>query len=88
VNREQNSESTPAEPPNGASERRKTSGKFRAKLPFFRMMLWVLVYATSALFLISLILLHGFRVQTRITGGALIACLALIVATYVLQWRD
>ena len=49
--------------PNG-SERRESAGKFRAMLPFFRMILWVLVYATAALFLISLILLGGFRFQT------------------------
>ncbi len=52
------------------------------------MMLWVLVYSTSALFLISLILLRGFRFQTKIIGGALLACIALVVLTYALQWRD
>jgi hypothetical protein len=96
VNREQKSEATPSvpprgaanSPPNGASARRKPAGNFRAKLPFFRMMLWVLVYAAAALFLISLILLGGFRPQTKIIGGVLLACMALVVATYVLQWRD
>jgi hypothetical protein len=38
--------------------------------------------------LISLILLGGFRSQTKIIGGVLLACMALVVATYVLQWRD
>jgi hypothetical protein len=96
VNREEKSETSPAVPPNratklppnGESNGRKSTADFRAKLPFFRMMLWVLVYATAALFLISLILLGGFRLQTKIIGGALLACVALVVGTYVLQWRD
>ena len=96
MNREQKSEAAPASPPDGlakpqpggASERRQPSGSFRAKLPFFRMILWVLVYATAALFLISLILLGGLRFQTKLIGGVLFACLALVAVTYVLQWRD
>lgn len=96
MNREEKSEPTPARPPNepsksqagGASERRQPAGSFRAKLPFFRMILWVFVYATAALFLISLILLGGFRFQTKIIGGVLFACLALVVVTYVWEWRD
>lgn len=96
MNRERKSEAAPASSPNGPaksqpggdSERRKPAGSFRAKLPFFRMVLWVLVYATAALFLISLILLGGFRFQTKLIGGVLFACLALVVVTYVLQWRD
>jgi hypothetical protein len=96
VNREEKSETAPAPPlnrapksaPDGASEGRKPASKFRAKIPFFRMMLWVLVYATAALFLISLILLGGFRFQTKVIGGALLTCVVLVIATYVLQWRD
>lgn len=95
MNREEKSEAAPAWAPNepaksqagGASERRQPAGSFRAKLPFFRMLLWVLVYATAALFLISLILLRGFRFQTKLIGGVLFACLALVVVTYVLEWR-
>jgi hypothetical protein len=95
VNREGKAEVTPAvpsnratkSPPNGASNGG-SHGPLRSKLPFLRMMLWVFVYATAALFLISLILLGGFRFQTKVVGGALLACLALVVATYVLQWRD
>ena len=90
MNRKEKSEAIAAvnSAPNGASERRNPAGNFRAKLPFFRMMLWVLVYATAGLFLISLILLRGFRFQTKIIGGALLACLVLVALTYALQWRN
>lgn len=96
MNREAKSETTPAEPPNhgtnpppsGAPERRKLAGNFRAKLRFFRTMLWVLIYALAVLFFFALILLGGFRLQTKVIGGALLACVALVIATYVLQWRD
>jgi hypothetical protein len=93
VSREQQTKSTPAAPKraenapqNGASDRHKQPGKFRAKLSFFRLILWILVYATSALFLMSLILLR-FRMETIIIGGALLACISLVVATYAIEWR-
>jgi hypothetical protein len=70
----------------GAGNHRSPRGTLRSKLPFFRMMLWVLVYVISALFLISLLLLQ-FRLQTKIIGGALLAVLALVFVTYALQWR-
>jgi hypothetical protein len=95
VNREEKSETTPAPPPNHAtnsppngSERRKPAGSFHAKLPFFRTMLWVLIYALVVVFFFSLILLGGFRFQTKVIGGALLACIALVILTYVLHWRD
>lgn len=58
-----------------------------SKLPFFRMILWIAVYCAAALFLMSLILLGVHRVQTQVIGGALFATVALVVATYVLEWR-
>jgi hypothetical protein len=70
---------------NSASPDRNPS-RLIAKLPFIRTMLWVLVYATTALFLMSLILLGGWRLQSKIIGGALAVVLALIAATYAFQW--
>jgi hypothetical protein len=61
-------------------------GRFIAKLRFFRTMLWVMVYALSALFLMSVILLDGLRLQSKIIGGALVLALVLIAVTYGLQW--
>jgi len=60
--------------------------RFVAKLRFFRAMLWVLVYACAGLFLMSLIILGGLRMQSKIIGGALLLVLGLIAATYGLQW--
>jgi hypothetical protein len=71
----------------GATDDGDVRGKLRAKLPFFRAMLWVLVYSTAGLFLISLILLHGLRPQTKIIGGAMLLALALIAVSYGLQWH-
>lgn len=96
MNREEKSETIPAvppngvtdSPPNGGSERRKPASNFHAKLRFFRTMLCVLAYALAVLFAFSLILLGGFRFQTKIIGGALLACVALVIATYVLQWHE
>lgn len=51
-------------------------------------MLWVLTYALAVLFFFALILLGGFHWQTKVIGGALVACVALVIVTYVLQWRD
>jgi hypothetical protein len=68
-------------------DHRRPRGTLRSKLPFFRMMLWVLVYVSSALFLISLLLLQ-LMLQTKIIGGALLAVTALLLVTYVLQWRE
>lgn len=68
-----------------AAERRKDS-RFFAKLRFFRAILWVLVYATAGLFLMSVILLDGLRLQSKVIGAALLLVLLLIAATYGLQW--
>jgi hypothetical protein len=60
--------------------------RFVARLRFLRAMLWVLVYACAGIFLMSLIILGGLRLQSKIIGGALLLVLALIAATYGLQW--
>ncbi|HVB86593.1 MAG TPA: hypothetical protein VNK23_08015 [Candidatus Dormibacteraeota bacterium] len=60
--------------------------RFVARLRFFRAMLWVLVYAFAGIFLMSLIILGGLRLPAKIIGGALLLVLALIAATYGLQW--
>jgi hypothetical protein len=79
-----------AGPPGGEQERMRRNGERRgllgAKLRFFRAMLWVVVYATGALFLMSMILLGGLRWQSKIIGGILLFLLALIAASYGLQW--
>lgn len=62
------------------------TNRFIAKLRFFRTMLWVMVYALSGLFLMSVILLDGLRFQSKIIGGALVLALVLIAVTYGLQW--
>ncbi len=51
-------------------------------------MLLVLAYAITVVFGFSLILLGGFRVQAKVIGGVLLACLVLLAATYVLPWRN
>jgi hypothetical protein len=61
-------------------------GRFLAKLRFFRTMLWVMVYALSGLLLMSVILLDGLRMQSKVIGGALVLALVLIAVTYGLQW--
>jgi hypothetical protein len=63
-------------------------GGFMAKLRFFRAMLWVLVYACAGIFLMSVIILGGLRLQAKIIGGALLLALALIAASYGLQWHN
>lgn len=70
----------------GAPDRHNRAGRLVAKLRFFRAMLWVMVYATAGLFLMSVILLGGLRLQSKIIGGALVFALALIAASYGLQW--
>jgi hypothetical protein len=62
------------------------SSRLIAKLRFFRTMLWVIVYALSGVFLMSVILLDGLRAQSKIIGGALLLALVLIAVTYGLQW--
>jgi hypothetical protein len=74
-------------PPDSASNAR-SHGWLRAKLPFFRAMLWVLNYALCVVFFFSLILLGGFRLQVKILGGCLVACIVLLVATYLPRWRN
>lgn len=71
-----------------SGNRRPRPGGFAAKLRFFRAMLWVLVYACAGLFLISVIILGGLRLQSKIIGGALLLALALIAASYGLQWHS
>ena len=51
------------------------------------MILWIAIYCAAALFLISLLLLGVHHIQTQVIGGALFAAMALVVATYVLDWR-
>jgi len=68
------------------ADRRPRPTGFMAKLAFFRAMLWVLMYACAGIFLMSLIILGGLRLQSKIIGGVLIAILALIAASYGLQW--
>ncbi|MGA9883874.1 MAG: hypothetical protein WBQ34_09165 [Candidatus Acidiferrales bacterium] len=71
----------------GASGERCGSGNLRSKLPFFRMISWMAFYSAAVLFLMSLILFGVSHLQTKIFGGALIAAVALVIATYVLHWR-
>ncbi|MGH9717798.1 MAG: hypothetical protein ACRD4R_13880 [Candidatus Acidiferrales bacterium] len=59
-----------------------------AKLRFIRMMLWLISYSTAALFLMSIIIFHGLRMQSKIFGGALVLALALIAVSYGLQWHS
>jgi hypothetical protein len=80
-------------PQSGRAPRSDASGdqhaapsRFVARLRFFRAMLWVLVYAFAGIFLMSLIILGGLRLPAKIIGGALLLVLALIGATYGLQW--
>jgi hypothetical protein len=70
----------------GTARRDDRGSRLTARLPFIRAMLWVLVYATAGLFLMSVILLGGLRPQSKIIGGALAILLTLIAATYGLQW--
>lgn len=91
MNRQQKSDKSsasgaPNPPSDGASVPRKPDGS-TSKLPFFRMILWIAVYCAAALFLMSLILLGTHHIQTQVIGGALFAAVALVVATYVLDWR-
>jgi membrane protein DedA with SNARE-associated domain len=62
--------------------------RFLARLRFFRAMLWVLMYACAGIFLMSLIILDGLRLQSKIIGAVLIVIVALIAATYGLQWHS
>ena len=96
MSREQQSESIPHAPPKPApsapenpiaADRSNRSAAQRSKLPFFRMILWIAVYSAAVLFLMSLVLLGLSHVQTKIIGGAWIAAVALMIATYVPQWR-
>lgn len=95
MNSERKSETIPAGPPNRATDlqsngasARGNHAAFRAKLRFFRTMLWVLIYAMCVVFFFALIFLGGFRLQAKVIGGVLIACMVLVIATYVLQWLD
>lgn len=67
-------------------DRHPQPSRFVAKLRFFRAMLWVLVYACAGIFLMSVIILGGLRLQSKIIGGVLLLILTLIAATYGLQW--
>lgn len=51
------------------------------------MISWMAFYSAAVLFLMSLILFGVSHLQTKIFGGALIAAVALVIATYVLHWR-
>jgi len=72
----------------GGGESRPQPGSFMAKLRFVRAMLWVLVYACAGVFMMSLIILGGLRLPSKIIGGALLLVLALIAASYGLQWHS
>gem|GEM_PF-3717117 len=74
--------------PSDSGSDARSQGWLRAKLPFFRAMLWVLVYALCVVFFFSLILLGGFRLQAKILGGLLVACIVLVIATYLPHWRN
>jgi membrane-associated phospholipid phosphatase len=96
VNREQQSESkSPAGSASSAPQGQRSGANGQphspairpSKLPFFRVILWIAVYCAAALFLISLLLLGVHRVQTQVIGGVLFAAVALVVATYLLEWR-
>lgn len=71
----------------GASGERGGSRNLRTKLPFFRMISWMAFYSAAVLFLMSMILFRVAGVQTKIFGGALIASVALLIATYLFPWR-
>lgn len=95
VNREKPTEKAPPAAPNqqarGAQDSSAADHRVRrtptdSALPFFRVILWVLVYGFSVLLLMSLIILR-FRIQTIIIGAALLVCAALLAGTYALQWR-
>jgi hypothetical protein len=79
-------------PGGGEHERANRTGERRgllgARLRFIRAMLWVVVYATAALFLMSMVLLDGLRWQSKIIGGILLLALAFIAASYGLQWSS
>ncbi|MGH9739649.1 MAG: hypothetical protein ACRD4X_13850 [Candidatus Acidiferrales bacterium] len=70
-----------------ASDERGGSRNPRTKLPFFRMISWMAFYSAAVLFLMSMILFRVAGVQTKIFGGALIASVALLIATYLFPWR-
>ena len=89
MSEEQQSESAspvPAQEQVSANTPPVRGGRFIAKLRFVRTMSWIMVYALSALFLMSVILLGGVRLQSKIIGAALVLALVLIAVTYGLQW--
>ncbi len=51
------------------------------------MISWMAFYSAAVLFLMSMILFRVAGVQTKIFGGALIASVALLIATYLFPWR-
>lgn len=92
VNQANRTENPPAALSNRpASREQSTNGRGRrapanSKVRFFRTVFGVLAYAFAVLFLMSLIILR-FHAQTMVIGALLLALIAMLVATYVPQWR-
>lgn len=70
-----------------ALEGRSGAGNMRSRLRFFRMISWFAIYSAAVLFLMSLILFGISHLQTKIFLGAFFVAMALLIATYVYQWR-